>query len=297
MIEAGQNGWGDLTATAPMLAGAVILVAFLAWERRVKEPLVDLALFRSPSFTAGTGLSTLMSFTMFGVLFTMPQYFQAILGADAMGSGYRLLPMIAGLVVGVSVADRLATLAGAKTAVGGGFALLACGLFFGATTGVSSGSGLAAAWMAVYGLGLGLALPTAMDAALSALPADGAGVGSAVNQAVRTVGGSFGAAILGSVLNSSYRGQLDLTVLPAAAARAARESVFGGLEVARAIGSTGLADSVRTAFVHGLDEVLLVCGGLGVLGMALAALWLPRHAASAGQREHRRAESKHESTV
>jgi DHA2 family multidrug resistance protein-like MFS transporter len=297
VIEAGQNGWGDVTAWAPILAGAVALAAFVGWERRVDEPLIDLRLFRSASFTAGTTLSTLINFTMFGILFAMPQYFQAILGTGAMGSGVRLLPLIAGMVVGVSVADRLATRAGAKISVGLGFALLAGALFVGATTDLGSGSGLASAWTAGYGLGLGLVLPTAMAAALSALPADSAGVGSALNQALRTVGGSFGAAILGSVFNSGYQGRLDLAGLPPAAARAARDSVFGGLQVARAMGSTSLADMVRAAFVHGLDVVLVACGGLGALGVVVALLWLPGHAAAVGQDEQESAELKDESVV
>ncbi|HEY7484852.1 MAG TPA: DHA2 family efflux MFS transporter permease subunit [Streptosporangiaceae bacterium] len=297
VIEAGQNGWGDLAVTTSIAAGFVALAVFVAWERRTAEPLVDLALFRSAGFTAGTTLGIVINFTMFGVLFAMPQYFQGILGTDAMGSGIRLLPLVAGLIVGVSVADRLARALGAKAAAGIGFALLAGGLFAGATTGVASGTGLAAAWFAVYGLGLGLALPTAMDAALGALPKDGEGVGSAVNQSLRTVGGSFGAAILGSVLNSAYQGRLDLTGLPAGAAHAARDSVFGGLSVARALRSSSLADAVRAAFVHGLDVILVACGVLGVLGMVLAVLWLPRRAATVGQGEREPAESEHGAAV
>jgi MFS transporter, DHA2 family, multidrug resistance protein len=297
VIEAGQNGWGDLTATAPILIGLVAVALFIAWERRTADPLVDLSLFRSAGFTSGTALATVINFTMFGVLFAMPQYFQAVLGTDAMGSGVRLLPLVGGLIAGVSVADRLATALGAKASAGLGFLLLAAGLFYGATTGVTSGDGLSAGWTALYGLGLGLALPTAMDAALGALPKDGEGVGSAVSQSLRTVGGSFGAAILGSALNAGYRGHLDVTGLPGAAAYAARESVFGGLGVARAVRSTALADSVRAAFTHGLDVLLVTCGGLGLFGVLLAVIWLPRHAPSAGTADSEPAESRHEPAV
>jgi DHA2 family multidrug resistance protein-like MFS transporter len=296
VIRAGDNGWGDTAAVTCMIAGVAALLVFVAWETRVREPLVELSLFGRGGFSAGTILGTLINFTMFGVLFAMPQFFQAIMGEDAMGSGIRLLPLVGGMIVGVSISPKLGAAAGAKVTAGLGFVLLAAGLFYGATTEVATGDSLTATWTAVYGFGLGLALPTVMDAALGSLPKDAEGVGSAVNQSIRTVGGSFGAAILGSVLNSAYRGQLDLGGLPAAAADATRDSVFGGLAVAQAMRLPDLAESVRSAFVHGLDVLLVVCGGIGVLGVLLAVIWLPRHA-PAGRREPEPAKSEHESAV
>ncbi|MBZ4320921.1 DHA2 family efflux MFS transporter permease subunit [Streptomyces sp. SCA2-4] len=291
VIQGGEKGWTDAGTLAPLLGGLLAVVVFVLWEKRVADPLVDLSLFRSARFTSGTLLGTVVNFTMFGVLFTMPQYYQAILGTDATGSGFRLLPMVGGLLVGVSAAGRIAKAVGPKAAVGLGFALLAAALFCGATTDTGSGTGLAAAWTAAYGLGLGFALPTAMDAALGELSTESAGVGSAVNQSIRTLGGSFGAAILGSVLNSRYRGGLDVGSLPERAQGAARDSVFGGLATARAVRSTELADRVSSAFVHGLDVVLVVSGGLGLLGALVAAVMLPRRV---GARAAQPAESEHE---
>jgi DHA2 family multidrug resistance protein-like MFS transporter len=291
VIQGGDAGWTDVTTLAPMIGGLLALVAFIMWEKRTPHPLVDLSLFSSARFNSGTMLGTVINFTMFGVLFTMPQYYQAVLGTDAMGSGVRLLPMVGGLLVGVTVANRMAKALGPKTAVGIGFALLGAALFYGATTDVGSGSGLAAAWTAAYGLGLGFALPTVMDAALGALSDDSAGVGAAVNQSIRTVGGSFGAAILGSILNSHYRGDLDLDAVPAAAQEAAKDSVFGGLAVARSIQSSSFADSVRSSFVSALDIVLVVSGFLGLLGVLVAVVWLPR---DVGQSTAKAAESEHD---
>jgi len=211
VIEAGQHGWGDTMALTAMIAGTLLLVGFVAWERRLGrrpagQPLVDLGLFRSTSFTWGTILAAVGIFALFGVLFTAPQYFQAVLGTDAMGSGLRLLPLKGGLAVAASVADRLAARAGAKVTAAFGFVLLAAGLGVGATTSVTSGTGYIAAWTVVVGLGMGLALATAASAALAALSAERAGVGSAVMQTVQKVGAPFAAAILGSVLNATYRG-------------------------------------------------------------------------------------------
>jgi hypothetical protein len=123
-----------------------------------------------------------------------------------------------------------------------------------------------------------------MDAALGALSVDSSGVGSGVIQATRMVGGSFGAAILGSVLNSAYRSNLDLTGLPPAAASAARDSVVAGIAVAERTGSSALAASVLSAFVSGMDATLWASCGLAVVCIVLAVVLRPRRR-SAGRVE------------
>src|SRR5215469_9914190 len=104
-IAAGQYGWSSGTAIAAIVAGALILAGFVAWELRLTrrpggQPLVDLGLFRSARFTWGTILQAFGIFAMFGLLFAAPQFFQAILGVSAMGSGLRLLPLMGGLALG-----------------------------------------------------------------------------------------------------------------------------------------------------------------------------------------------------
>ncbi|MGH2344056.1 MAG: MFS transporter, partial [Chloroflexota bacterium] len=196
-IDAGQNGWGDPGALSGMLGGAMILATFILWERwitrrRPGHALVDTALFRSAGFTWGAILATVVSFALFGVLFAIPQFFQAVNDTDAMGTGLRLLPIIGGLLVGAKLSAGMAPGAGAKLTTALGFALLVIGLTAGATTGVSTGYGFAAGWIAVIGAGLGFALPTTMNAALGTLTADRSGVGSALISAMRQVGGTIG---------------------------------------------------------------------------------------------------------
>src|SRR5579862_4638675 len=252
-IKAGQDGWTDAAALGTIAAGVAVLAVLVGWERWLTgrwqagagddlrggkvRPLIELRLFRSAGFTWGTALATLVSFAMFGIFFVMPQYFQEVRGADAMGSGLRLLPMIGGMVIGMIGGTRLATprkagdgparppLAGAKALVTIGFTLMAAALAVGATTTASSGTGFAAGWFAVFGLGLGLAMPQAMNAALSALSAETSGSGSALISALRQVGATIGVAVLGTVLSSVYRSHLSVAGLPAAAASAAKGSV------------------------------------------------------------------------
>jgi MFS transporter, DHA2 family, multidrug resistance protein len=284
LIDAGQHGWGSPRALIAITAGAAALVAFVAWERRVSrhgQPLIDLSLFGSANFTWGTILATVVSFAMFGLIFTTPQYFQAVLGATPLGAGVRLLPLVAGLLAGGVAADEVAKLAGAKITVAAGFALITAGLIAGAFTTAGSGYGFAAVWITTLGAGLGLALPTAMDAAIDELPADRSGVGSAVITTIRTVGGTFGVAVLGSVLNSAYRARLPLPHVPAAAAAVIRSSVMAGVAAAHKLGTPVLLHLVRGTFVHGMDAVLWACGGIGLAGIVLALIFLPARLATA----------------
>jgi DHA2 family multidrug resistance protein-like MFS transporter len=315
-IEADQDGWTDTKALAAIAAGVVVLAAFVAWERLLTRragsvrPLIELGLFRSAGFTWGTTLATLVSFAMFGIFFAMPQYFQEVQGANAMGSGLRLLPMIGGLVVGMIGSTVLARgdnpaglaassggpkppregmasprgsgdlarapLASVKGLVTAGFAIMTAALAVGASTKAASGTGFAAAWLAAFGLGLGLAMPQTMNAALSALSAERSGSGSALISALRQVGATIGVAVLGTVLGTVYRWHLGLQGLPATAAAAAKSSVVAGVGVAHSLGSAPLLHSVRTAFVQGLDTMLWICAGIAVASAILAFIFLPR---------------------
>ncbi len=316
VIEAGPDGWSSGTAVTPLLGGAVILAAFVLWERRLSartaiQPLIDLSLFASARFAWGTVLSTMVSFALFGILFAMPQYFQDVRGADALGSGLRLLPMIGGMLIGLVLGGRLSSppkdrpgqpagraptaRANTKILATAGFAVMAAALAVGAFTEPSSGTGFAAAWFAVAGLGLGFAMPAAMNAALGALSAERSGAGSALMTAMRQVGATIGVAVLGTVLNSVYRSHLRLSQLhgtgphgaglPAAVAGTVRNGVGSGVAVAQRLGSAPLLGSVRTAFVHGLDIMLWVCGGIALTSALLALAFLPRtpRLAPAGQ--------------
>jgi EmrB/QacA subfamily drug resistance transporter len=281
LITAGQDGWADPRALLAMIGGLVVLAVFFAWERHLSrrpggQPLLDLSLFGSASFTWGVLLAAIAVLSMIGVLFTMPQYFQGVLGSNAMGSGLRLLPVIGGLVVGAIPAERVVHVIGAKLTAAAGFVLLTVGLSLGATTGVGSSAGFVLVWMAIVGVGMGLALSTSTSAALVELSEERSGVGSAVLQAVNKVGGPFGTAILGSVLSSLYLSRLGLSGLPGTAAAAVRQSVFGGVAVAQQIGSTALLQSVRMAFADGMDAALLVSAGIALVGLVLTVLFLPR---------------------
>jgi MFS transporter, DHA2 family, multidrug resistance protein len=302
-IKAGQDGWTDAAALATIAAGAVVLAGLIGWERRLTaasarpvtgasararvRPLIELQLFRSAGFAWGTILATLVSFAMFGILFAMPQYFQAVHGVNALHSGLELLPMIGGMLVGMISGTRLQSprkdqagprepVATARSMVAIGYLVMAVGLAVGAFTKVGSGVGFTAAWFAVAGLGLGLAMPAAMNAALGALSAERSGAGSALITAMRQVGATIGVAVLGTILNNVYQSHLTGAGLPTAVTNVAKSGVEAGVAVAHRVHSTALLTVTRDSFVHGLDVMLWVCGGIALASALLAVVFLPR---------------------
>jgi DHA2 family multidrug resistance protein-like MFS transporter len=290
VIEAGERGWSDALVWSALIAAVVLEVGFVGWQRRSQARLgkdevllIDLSIFRLPGFTWGIVIAIVATFAMFGMLFAGPQYFQSVLGYDALGAGLRQLPMIAGLILGSRLAGRVVARSGAKLTVAIGFAFLTGGLLLGSTTTVDDGFGLAATWMTLIGLGLGFTLPTAMGAAIGAIPPDRSGMGSGLMMSLRMVGGAVGVAVLGALVNSSYRGALDVDGLPPEAAEAVRAGAGTGVRVAQQLGSPELLASVRSAFVHGLDVMLLSCAAIALLGLVLGVLFLPNRPDQVGQ--------------
>ena len=273
VIEAPARGWTDPLVLGALVCGVALLAAFVAVERRTASPMIDVRWFRRPRFAWGTATATIVSFSLFGLLFVLPQFLQAVRGYDALSVGLRLLPMIAGLFVGAPLAARLTTSVGTKIPVVLGMVLAAAGLLTGTQTGTDSGYGFVATWMAIAGLGIGLALSPSMDAVLGELPRDEAGSGTAVTMALRQTGGALGVALLGSLLSAVFRDGLG-----AGAPAAAGDSVSAALAVAAKLGDAGLAATARTAYADAMAAVLLACAVLAVVGAVLAAFLLPARA-------------------
>ncbi|MEV6925912.1 MFS transporter [Dactylosporangium sp. NPDC051485] len=270
VIEAPARGWTDARVLASLAAGALLLLAFALVERRLAQPMIDLRLFRRPRFAWGTAAGVLASFALFGALFILPQYLQAVRGNDALGVGLRLLPLIGGMFFGAPLGERLAHLTQTRIPVALGLLIGAAGMVMGARTGIGSGYGYVAAWLAITGAGVGLALTPSMDAVLGSLPRDDAGSGTAITMTLRQVGGALGVALLGSLASAVYRDGLDT------APETARQSISAAVLLAARTGDRALALAARTSFLDAMAAVLLVCAAIAVVGAVLVAFFLPR---------------------
>ncbi|GAA4476967.1 DHA2 family efflux MFS transporter permease subunit [Rhodococcus olei] len=274
LTRAGTSGWTDATTLAALAAGTVALAAFAVRQRTATHPLIDPALFGNREFTWGATLATAISLVMFGLFFALPQLLQSVQGNDALATGVRLLPLIAGLAAGARAGDALSGRCGPGAVAALGFATLAAAAVIGTVTRVDTGYPVTATWLTLAGAGLGLALPTAMAAAVGALSEDRAGSGSALVQALRQAGGTIGVAVLGTVLNATYRAHLDTGPLPEPLAARAREGVTAATEIARTLNLPMLARSAADAFVSGLDTVLWVTAAVSAGCAVVAALAL-----------------------
>lgn len=274
VTRSGDEGWGDAGTIIFVAASVLLLIAFVWRQRRASHPLVPLALFRERRFAWGASLATLVNSAMFGVLFGLPLFFQAVNGVDSQTTGLRILPLIGGLIVGAQLSGKLVARLGDKAIVAIGFSLMAIGLGLGALTDVSTEYVYIAAWVALGGVGIGFALPTAMDAALGALPAERNGIGSALTMAMRQVGGTLGVALLGAILNSAYRRNLPTDGITGEAAEAMRSNVTSGIAAAQQMNSADLLASVKGAFVGGMDAMLWASCSIAALGLLLTIAFL-----------------------
>ncbi|MFI5777337.1 MFS transporter [Nocardia sp. NPDC051570] len=267
-IRIDAQGWGDAIAWSTVAAGAALLGAFVWWQRRALHPLVDLGLFANAGFSWGTAYSVMVQFAMFGMFFTVPQYFQAVLGVDSLGSGLRLLPMIGGLLVGTRLVSKLLSGVGLRIVLVIGFLVLAGSAGMGALTTATSGYGYTAAWLTLLGVGMGIIMPAAMGMAMGELSAERSGSGSALLQALRNGGGTIGIAVLGTVLATRYRSELGAYNRPPIS-----DNVNAGVAVAHQLGDGRMLAHVQSAFVGGMGAMLWVCAGICLVATLLAAIF------------------------
>jgi EmrB/QacA subfamily drug resistance transporter len=276
IIEAPDRGWLSGTTLGAFAVAAALLVAFLRWERRVDQPMLDIGLFRNARFSAASTTITLIFFAMFGSFFLMTQYMQFVLGYTALEAGIRMLPMAAVMMVFAPTSARLVERFGTKGVVATGMALAGLGLVLTSFLTPESTYLNLLATMAVMSAGMALTMAPATESIMGSLPPAKAGVGSAVNDTTREVGGALGVAVLGSVMSSVYADNL-----PAGAPEAARESIGAAIAVAGQVGEVpgrALTTAASYAFVDGIGVALLIGAGVAVVGAVVAWFALPARA-------------------
>ena len=279
LIEAPSRGWTDGLVLGAFAFSASMLVAFIAWERRAPAPMLDLALFRNPRFSASSSAISLAFFALFGVIFFLTQYLQEVRGYSALDAGLRTLPVAAGLVIGGPFSAKLTERLGIRIVVPFGLTLVSGALYLLTFADATSSYGLIAFTLVLLGFGMASALAPATDAIMGSLPAAKMSVGSAINDTTRVAGGALGVAVLGSILASGYRGDMDSAVsaLPPQARDIAQDSLAGGLAVAERLGDGRLAATAQDAFLSGMHAAALVAAAVALMGALVAAIFLPSH--------------------
>jgi EmrB/QacA subfamily drug resistance transporter len=287
IIEAPSHGWGSTRTIGTFALTAILGAAFVAWERRTEQPMLDLSLFDNPRFTAASASVGISFFALSGFIFLVTQYFQFLKGYGPLSTGVRLLPVASCVAISSIVGARLAVRVGTKLVVTSGLTSMAAFYLWVTTAAVGTGYGTIAAQMVVLGTGMGLTSAPATEAIMGVVPKAKAGVGSAVNDATRLLGGTLGVAVIGSVYASLYASRLTGALpagLPNTVARTAHASIGAALSAAGSLGHAGhpaLAAAVHnaasSAFFHGFHAANLVSAGVAAAGALMALALLPAH--------------------
>jgi len=240
VIRGNDHGWTSGTVLAPIVIGALLVAAFVAWELRAREPMLPMHLFRNRAFTATNAASLLMFFGMFGSIFLLAQFLQVVQHYSPLEAGLRTLPWTGMPVLIAPVAGALSDRIGGRPLLVTGLALQAIGLgWLAAVVSPTVAYTTMVPAFVIAGIGMSLFFAPVANVVLSSVRRDQEGIASGANNAIRELGGVFGIAVLGAVFS-------------------AHGSYASG-----------------TAFVSGLAPAVWV-GGAAVAVASAAALFLPR---------------------
>lgn len=223
VIDARRVGWSSWSTAAGFAVALVSGVAFVAWEARRAEPLVDLRFFRSVPFSAATVLAVLSFAAFGGFLFLNALYLQEVRGLHASSAGLTTLPIALALVVASPLSGRLVGAGRARLAIAIAGSSIACGALL--LSGLSKDTPLAVLVVAyaLFGVGIGSIGAPVNTTAVSGMPRSQAALASAIASTSRQVGASLGVALAGAIagagIEAAHRTELAESTHP----------VFGGI--------------------------------------------------------------------
>ncbi|HXF56355.1 MAG TPA: MDR family MFS transporter [Actinomycetota bacterium] len=254
--------WSSPTIEGLAVAGVALGAAFLLWERRAPEPLIPLGLFRNSIFSVSTAATFLVGVGLFGATIYIPVFVQGVLGASATNSGVVLIPLMMSWVVSSIVTGQVVTRTGryrvwpitGTVCVLTGFWLLTR-LHLGSSTLEPVRA------MVVIGLGMGQMFQVYLIAMQNAVERSVLGAATSVQQFFRSVGGTFGVAAFGTVLNRRLAEELAGRLGPLAAGVGSSDLLEGGSSVPAAV-----TEQARAALAGALHTVFV----LATVAMALA---------------------------
>jgi EmrB/QacA subfamily drug resistance transporter len=285
IIEAPARGWSGSGTLAGFAGAAVAVVAFILWERRVAEPMLDVELFKNLRFSAASGAISVAFFALFGFIFLITMYFQFLHGYSPLSTGVRLLPVALGMGVASGAGPSLAVRLGNNRVVGAGLLLMAAGFAWISTSGVQTSYVEIIGQMLVTSGGMGLATAPATEAIMGVVRKEKAGVGAAVNDANRLLGGTLGVAVIGSVFASLYIHAMvssrAAAVVPPKLFAQSEDSVGAALIGARRLagsepGPAGLlVGAAHRAFFEGFRAGCLVAACVALAGAVFVVIALP----------------------
>ncbi|MFC1409180.1 DHA2 family efflux MFS transporter permease subunit [Streptacidiphilus sp. N1-12] len=204
LIRGNSDGWSSPTVLTGLIAGAALLVAFVAWELRTDAPLLPMRLFRNRAFAAVNSASLLMSMGMFGSIFLLSQWLQTAQGYSPMEAGVRMLPWTAMPMVVAPLAGMLADRIGGRIIIAAGLALQAAGLvWFALIVAAHVDYSTQIPALVLSGTGMALFFAPVTTVLMGSVKPEEQGIASGANNALREIGGALGIAVLASVFTAN----------------------------------------------------------------------------------------------
>ncbi|MFD5405132.1 MFS transporter [Streptomyces griseorubiginosus] len=293
VIEGGADSFTDTKVVAALVLGVVALIAFVLAEKRSAGPMLDLAVFRSPAFTA-TALIALITFLgLIGFFFVLSLYFGMVQQLGTLEAGARLLLVPVAAIVAGGPAGRLMHRVSARLMITVGLLMVAGSLLAMTNIDADTSYGSIAWRLIVLGLGLGLVTTPMTATAVAAVPHHLAGMASAANNAFRQVGGALGPAVLGALLSTRAVHNLPAHLAHAGITGTQADTIVataknGGLGAVAGMNLGATAGQVYGALGDSLLDGLRLCfvvAAVLVLIAAVCALTLLRRPAQGGPRE------------
>jgi EmrB/QacA subfamily drug resistance transporter len=280
LIEAPDRGWGSALILSCFAAAAVLAAAFIRWELRTADPMLDLSYFRNRRFSIASLGIGIASFSLFGAVFGSTQFLQDAHGYSPLEAGAAMVPIALGLVAGAGSSVKIGPRAGINRLVALG--LIGQGAVLIATLLWSPGMAYwpLGLWFLGLALSMGWVMAPSTGSVMGAVPAEKSGVASAMNDVTRQVGGALGTAIVGSLLSTFYTSRMHDHVagLPDTSRTAAEGSIGEANAVAATLpDSTGAAlhAAAGSAFTDALGLSLTVAGVCALLGAIVVRRLLP----------------------
>ncbi|MET9770259.1 DHA2 family efflux MFS transporter permease subunit [Streptomyces sp. NPDC006415] len=270
----------DATVLAAIAGGLLVLAGFVWHEKRSSHPAIDITYFRKPAFSAAVAAIALVFFALMGVTFFSAFYLQSVRGYTALESGLLIVPLAAAQMIFAPRARLVVDRFGARAVCTVGMLLVAAGLGAFALFDAGTPVWLMCLVFFVQGTGMAHIMPPVTVAVMQALPREKAGSGSAINNTFRQVGGALGIAVLGSVLSTVYRGDIEghLGTVPAGVRDVAGESIEATLGVAEKLGPVAgkpLVAAANDAFIGAMHVTALGSAAVALIGAVVVGLFLP----------------------
>jgi len=278
ILRGNASGWTSPVILVSLVGGVLLLVLFVAVELRQDRPMFDVTLFRQRAFLGVSIATFCIAAGMFAMFPYLSIYLQDILGYSPLATGVRFLPLTAFVFFVPLAMRRVAARVPLRIMISGGLALVAAGLAL--MHGLDADSGWTAllAGFVAAGVGIGIANPALAAGALRVVDPARTGMASGISNTFRLAGVAVGVAALGALLQNRVENSLATTTGDDAHSLGAAVSSAGTRAVA---GQPDLVEPATTAFVSGLNDVILVGSLLLVVGALAESLGAPLAAAAA----------------